>query len=510
MNNKNYNRNENDIRIDNKIFAMRASLTASLGASAFVGMKTYGSVSALTKALYSMWDHTTNNNFIMGDKLANHVLENPHYYDSNTYDLVVQNNTNEAMLFLVSLGICATVVSKFVKTESTNSLIKVYDKGLDNHLSKAGCHPRTSSEYKSELKNTLYSQSIKSFFSSCSQNIESLSLFFSKKDNRKPYENTVEYNENLSTKLFDEYSIHALHLTALLSKSNLSVDIKNNDMLEGTIFKDIMNNGDDICEILHDNIPKLNDFIDATLQSLGEDSEYLLKEFDNKGHKKEFDDLVKESILNSAKKYQNYSVHKEFCFIISDLYDLSKNGKINKNIIKENISKLEAFKEIYSSSSGSPEINNLVSLSLELSDEISKLKYSNNPNLIKKYIKDDHLKGYSVSSKENCADFIFNKLFSDKVDKPNNPQIEIKKELFSLMEKKAKAYFDSKDDFQEAKYKEPNERKKSEILSSYRLNPLGEVKSEDAAKEVILKIKQRMIQKVLLDDCDDKSHILDP
>lgn len=503
--NNNFERDASNIAVDNKMFAAKVGFTAIMAGISVLGLKTYGSAASITKGSVSLWDYYFNNNYIVGEKLEKAALDNPSAFSSDFIELVNNNTAQEATVAMVAIGITLPLLYKFVKSQALGSLVQVYDKGLDSQLKKAGCEPKTPAKYKDELRNTFYSHSIECFRDNVKQTAKSLPLMFSSKDIKKPYLDNPEYNETTTLNLFDSHEqneINLLHLTALIAKSDTSLaqEIRSSNIAQVPHIREILNNSDDICEILNDNIPKLNDFLDQLVKSLGQDSEFFLTSFKENNYKKEFNQMIEDALIKTAKTHQSYSVHQDFCIIIDDLHTASKNKTLDSALLKKYLKELGAFEALRSNDSGTVAINKLVDSAKVIKETLEEERFSNNPELVKVYLSKKFLKNHNPGEISK-SDTVFNNHFSSYVKKPkDNIRGQIKEEIFSAMEIRAKAFFDSKDDFDDAKYSKPSDKKSQGILTSYRLNPFGEVDSKKAAQEVMLKIQQRMVQRVITDE----------
>lgn len=508
MTTKNYDRNQNDINVDNKIFAAKTGYVATLTGLSFLGFKTFGGdVPSLAKGLVALHKHLFDNSYHLGEKFDNMSKEKMESISPNLIDIVSQHNLEGQLAILVGVGIGAGVLHKFVKSKTVSSLVDIYDKGIDSHLSKSGCKPRTPSEYKSELRNTFYSQSIKGFSHSCKQFSESISMFVNGKDNKKIFGKTPEFNEVKMLHMFDSFEqteINLLHLTALLGQSDSSVSelIKESGLIKVPHVREILNNSDDICNILSDNVPNLNDFLDLTLESMDEYSQYFMKDFNNKNYRQDFDEIVKGALIKTAESHQNYAVFKELSFLIEDAYKLTKSDDFSVDKINEIKIKVDAFSNIKSNMLGSDPVDELVNKAERFSKILNKKVNQKNPRSLAIDIRDNFLKGID-KRKEDIAEQIHEKYFSKDIPRPkDNIQVEIKFQIMKALEKKVKSYFDTDSNFEDAKYKEISKSKKKEILIKLKLNPLGNVRSDEAAKEVMLKIQKKMLQRVVTESFD--------
>lgn len=511
MNVKNYHRNENDIHVDNKIFAVKTGYVATLTGLSFLGFKTFGGdIASLSKGLVSLHNHLFDNSYYLGEKFDDISKEEAVKISPDLIDVISQHNLDGQLAVLVGIGIGAGLLHKFVKSKTVSSLVDIYDKGIDSHLSKSGCKPRTPSKYKSELRNTFYGQNVKGFFHSCKQFSESISMFVNGRDNNKVFGKTPEFNEGKILHMFDQFEqseINLLHLTALLGQSESSISnlIKQSKLIEIPHVREILNNSDDICNILSDNIPKLNDFLDLTLESMDEYAQYFMKDFDSKDYRQDFDAIIKDALIKTAESHQNYATFKELSYLIEDAYKLTKSNHFDIEKISKIKVKADAFSNIKQNILGSDPIDDLVSKAEELSKILNKKVNQKNPRSLASDIKDNFLKGID-RKQENIADQIHEKYFSKYAPRPkDNIHAEIKFQIMKALEKKVKSYFDADSNFEEAKYKNFSNNKKEEILTKLKLNPLGNLRSDEASKEVMLKIQRRMLQRVITESIDSNN-----
>lgn len=466
-------------------------------ALSMVGIKSFSLPLAIKNTL------TGNTDPINDDFGISLFLKSP-TFSQDAISLIMEN---KASLGLFLTGCAAHFAIKAVYGKSASTIKEMSYNGADSQLYSdiKDLEPYHYLDYRKKLTKAVYSEHIRKFLSDVTNGAKSTykALKFSGDDIKFPYENGEEYDSQSTIELFTEESIHALHLSALLGKSKTSFaeSFKEHEICETPTIRAILDNGDDLCEILSDNLPNLQKFMVEVESSLGQDAEFFLKNFNNPKGRTEFFDIGIEAIKNTAIKFQEYNTHLEYCAIVSMYFKKSKSNTLTEEEHNEFIDKLASFCNLKNYRVRDNPLSDLVEKAKYLRDTIGSMSFKHNSSKFHKIIKQLHFK--NAKTKDiSISKTVFDNEFSKHVSVPKDIDVETRNQVFMELEKRARLFFSEEVNFNRDCSLSITDEKKIEILESYRLDPLGKLKSSDTAKEATLKVQQRMIQKIIKNECE--------
>jgi hypothetical protein len=423
--------------------------------------------------------------------------------DSTMLDVIEMLPSDMNAIYTVLAGGVLHGILKFAVNKQSKIMEDMTAKGADrllynNHFKLNPCNHM---KYKYDLSKKVYSSHLFKFLDNLRTLKTNAKQLFSDKELDNPYFNINDYDQKLVNELFTDESINALHLTAFLGDSNTEIakSIKDNNVVASRSIKEIFNNSEDLCKLLSDNIPSLRSMMKNIESSLGTDAEFIIKNSRNYSEgRNDFFEICVDAIKNTGKKYQQYNVHQEFCTILENIHNKSKDKTLTKTDLDKNLEKLRNFKNLVGFETRNNPYENVVETALSLADKLSKLDFDKNKDTlykeIRKFTSKDKDKELS-----SISDQIFHKQFSENISKPLNIKSEVTKEIFKELEKKAKASFDANDDFDPVRVLNLSKSKKSDMVESYSLDPLKEIKSSEAAKKTVLNIQRRLAAKIIND-----------
>jgi hypothetical protein len=466
-------------------------------ALSMVGIKTFSLPLAIKNTL------TVNTDPINNDFGISLFLKSPNF-SQDAISLVMEN---KASLGLFLTGCAAHFAIKAVYGKSASTIKEMSYNGADSQLYSdiKDLEPYHFLDYRKKLTKAVYSEHIRKFLSDVTNGAKSTykALKFSGDDIQLPYEKTPEYDSELTVELFTQESIHALHLSALLGKSKTSFaeSFKDHELCDTPTIRAILENSDDLCEILSDNLPNLQKFMIEVESSLGQDAEFFLKDFNNPKGRTEFFDIGIEAIKNTAIKFQEYNTHLEYCAIVSMYFKSSKANTLTEEEHDEFIDKLASFCNLKNYRVRDNPLSDLVEKAKYLRETIGSMSFKHNSSKFHKVIKQLHFKNYNTKG-ISISQTVFDTTFSKHVTVPKDIDVETRSQVFLELEKRARLFFSEEVSFNTDCSLHVNEDNKKDILGSYRLDPLGKLKSSDAAKEATLKVQQRMMSKILNNECE--------